>query len=83
MSNLQKRCGNLFYSQVGRNKSSLPELNKDTLVYSQAEGAGSSRQAIEYDYNNKGNEKQVKEIVSNMESELVFSLQQCDSENGK
>ena len=40
MSNLQKRCGNLFYSQVGRDKSSLPELNKDSLVYGQAEGQG-------------------------------------------
>ena len=81
MSNLQKRCVNLFCSQVGRDKSFLPELNKDTLQSSR--GAGSSRQATEYDYDNKGNEKQVKEIISNMESELVFSLQQCDSENGK
>ena len=82
MSNLQKRCVNLLLqSQVGRDKSFLPELNKDTLQSSR--GAGSSRQATEYDYDNKGNEKQVKEIISNMDSELVFSLQQCDSENGK
>ena len=42
--------------------------------------AGSSRQAIEYDFNNKSSEKQVKETVSNMESELAFSLQQDDKE---
>ena len=40
MSNLQKRCVNLFYSQVSRDKPSLQELNKGTLVYSQAEGQG-------------------------------------------
>ena len=43
--------------------------------------AGSSRQAIEYDYNNKSNEKQVKETVSNMESELDFSLQHPHKSN--
>ena len=43
--------------------------------------AGSSRQAIEYDYNNKRNEKQVKETVSNMESELDFSLQHPHKSN--
>ena len=32
-----KRCVNLFYSQVGWDKLSLHELNKGTLVYSQAE----------------------------------------------
>jgi len=36
-------------------------------------GAGSSRQAIECDYNNKSNKKQVKHTVSNMESELASS----------
>ena len=41
MSSLQKECVNLFYSQVGRDKLSLPELKKGTLVYSQAEGQGS------------------------------------------
>jgi len=40
MSSLWKRCVNLCYSQVGRNKLSLHELNKGTLVYSQAEGQG-------------------------------------------
>ena len=40
MSSLQKGCVNLFYSQVGRDKISLQELNKDSLVYNQAEGQG-------------------------------------------
>ena len=39
MSMLQKGCINLFYSQGG-DKQSLQELNKGTLVYSQAEGQG-------------------------------------------
>ena len=39
MSMLQKGCINLFYSQ-GRDKQSLQELNKSTLVYNQAEGQG-------------------------------------------
>ena len=41
MSSLQKGCVYLFYSQVGRDKLSLHELNKSTSVYSQAEGQGS------------------------------------------
>ena len=40
MPSLRKGCINLFYSQVGRDKISLRELNKSTLVYSQAEGQG-------------------------------------------
>ena len=40
MSSLQKGCDSLFYSQVGRGKLSLHELNKGTLVYSQAKGQG-------------------------------------------
>ena len=40
ISSLQKRCVNIFDSQVGRDKPSLHELNKDILVYSQAEGQG-------------------------------------------
>ena len=40
MSSLQKECVNLFYSQVGRDKLSLYQLNKGTLVYSRAEGQG-------------------------------------------
>ena len=39
-SSLQKGCVSLLYSQVGRDKLSLRELNKGTLVYSQAEGQG-------------------------------------------
>ena len=35
--------------------------------------------AIKYNYSNKRNGKQVKETVSNMESELDFSLQQNHS----
>ena len=40
MSSLQKRRVNPFYSQVGRNKLFLHELNKGTLVYCQTEGQG-------------------------------------------
>ena len=40
MPSLWKGYVNLFYSQVGRDKLSLQELNKGTLVYSQAEGQG-------------------------------------------
>ena len=65
------------HSQVGRKKLSFYELNKGTLVCSGAEGRGPLAQAIKYDYNNKSNEKQVKETVSNMESELASFLQQC------
>ena len=41
MSRLQKGCIHLFYSQVGRNKLSIQELSKGTLVYSQADRQGS------------------------------------------
>ena len=37
-----KGCVNLFYSQVGRDKPSLHELNRGTLVHSQEEGWGPS-----------------------------------------
>ena len=40
MASLWKGCVNLLCSQVGRDKLSLQELNKGTLVYSQAEGQG-------------------------------------------
>ena len=53
MSSLWKGCVSLFYSQVGWNKLSLYELNKDTLLYNQAEGQGPLWQASKYDYNNK------------------------------
>ena len=39
-ASLGKGCVHLFYSQVGRDKLSLPQLNKGILVYSQAEGQG-------------------------------------------
>ena len=39
MSSLQKGRVYLFYSQVGRDKLSFPQLNKGILVY-QAEGQG-------------------------------------------
>ena len=64
------------YSEVGRVRLSLYKLNTGTLVYSQAEGQEPLRQAIMYDYDNKNNTSQVKETVSNMESELASSLQQ-------
>ena len=38
MPRLQKGCVNLFYSQVKRDKLSLFEQNKETLVFSQAKG---------------------------------------------
>ena len=40
MVSLCKGFVNCFYLQVGRDKLSLPELKKGTLVYSQAEGQG-------------------------------------------
>ena len=40
MASLRKVCVNLVYSQMGRDKLSLQELNKGTLVYSQAKGQG-------------------------------------------
>ena len=57
MSRLQKGCIHLFYSQVGRNKLSIQELSKGTLVYSQAEEQGPLNQAIMYDCNNKSKSK--------------------------
>ena len=53
---------------MDRVRLSFYELNRH---FSQAEGQGPLRQAIMYDYNNKSNERQVKEIVFNMESELA------------
>ena len=45
------------------------------MNWADKEGQGLLRQAIMYDCNNKSNKMQVKETVSNMESELA-SLQQ-------
>ena len=41
MASLQKGCVNLFYSQVGRDKLSLQELNKGTLQSSKGAGLSS------------------------------------------
>ena len=41
MTSLQKVCVNLFYSQVGRDKLSLQELNKGTLQSSKGAGLSS------------------------------------------
>ena len=60
MTSLWKECVNQFYSEAGRVRLSFYDLNKGTLVYSQAEGQDALRQAILSDYNNKSNEKQVK-----------------------
>ena len=80
MASLLKGCVNLFCSQVGRDKLSLFELNKGTLVYNQAERHGPLRQAIKYDYNNKSNKKQVKETVSHVESKLASP---CNNRRGR
>ena len=55
MSSFQKGCVHLFYSQEGRDKLSLSWAK--ALQFTVKQRAGSSRQAIEYDYNNK-NKKQ-------------------------
>ena len=60
---LWKGCVTPFYSQLSRDKLSLYELNKGTLVYSETEGQGPLREAIKYDYNNNSNEKKVTETV--------------------
>ena len=49
-------CVSLFYSQVGRDKLSLHKPDKGFSLQS-SRGAGSSRQAIEYNYNNKSKSK--------------------------
>ena len=64
------------FSQVGRVRLSLSELNKGIVVYCQAEGQGPLRQAIIYDCNNKSNEKQVKETVS-MCSQVWLPVPTC------
>ena len=56
MFSLQKGCVNLFYSQVTRTNSLSMSWTK-ALQFTVKQRAGSSRQAIEYDYNNK-NKKQ-------------------------
>ena len=77
-----KGCVNL--SPINRwvgtkvNKGTLqPSSYLITLKKKKKKGGGtkSSRQAIKYDYNSKNKEKQVKETVSNIDSELASSLQ--------
>ena len=88
MASPWKGCVNLFCSQVGRDKLSLHELNKGTLVYSQAEAQGppgkpwsvNNNKPWSIDYNNKSKKKSKSTKVSNMESELASSLQHfCSS----
>ena len=47
---------------MGKVRLFLSELNKGTLVYSQAEGQSPLKQAIIDHYNNKSNEKQAKQF---------------------
>ena len=72
ITSLWKGCVNLFYSQLGRDKFSSPGAEQRHFGLQSSRGAGSSRQAIEYDYNSKSKSKKT---VSNMESELASSLQ--------
>ena len=51
-------------------------MSRTKTLYSQAEGQGPLKQAIIYDYNNKNNEKQAKETILDVKSELASSLQQ-------
>ena len=51
-------------------------MSRIKTLYSQTEGQGPLKQAIIYDYNNKNNEKQAKETILDMKSELASSLQQ-------
>ena len=76
MASLWKGCVNLFYSWMSRNKLSLQELNKGTLVYCQAEGQSPPGKPLSMIIITRATEKQIKETVSNMESELASSLQQ-------
>ena len=55
MSSFQKGCVHLFYSQEGRDKLSLSWAK--ALQFTVKHRAEFSRQAIEYDYNNKNKSK--------------------------
>ena len=58
-ASLWKGCVNLFLLVqlfTGGHSQIIYELNKGTLVYSQAEGQGPLRQALMYDCNNKSSE---------------------------
>ena len=57
----------------GQGQTISPSAEQRHFSLQSSRGAGYSRQAIKYDYN-KSKEKQVKQTVSNMESELASSL---------
>ena len=58
---------------MGRVRFSLFEVNKGTLVYSQApEGQNPLKQAIRCDSNNKSNEKQVQEFPTWSQNRLLL-----------
>ena len=61
ITSLWKGCVNLFYSQLGRDKFSSPGAEQRHFGLQSSRGAGPSKQANEKNYNNKSNEKQVKE----------------------
>ena len=70
VSRLQKGCVHLFYSQVGRDKLSLQEVNKGTLVYSLADKQGSSGKPLSMIIIIKASQRN----SFQMESELISSL---------
>ena len=74
ITSLWKGGVNLFYSQVGRDKL-FSELNKGTLVYSQAEGQDPPSKPLSIIIIIKAMKSKSKK-VSNMESELASFLQQ-------
>ena len=61
---------------MGKVRLSLSELNKDTLVYSQAEGQSPLKQAIMDHYNNKSDEKQAKQFPTWSQNWLLL----CNTE---
>ena len=75
ITSLWKGGVNLFYSQVGRDKLSLQERNKGTLVYSQAEGQDPPSKPLNIIIIIKAMKSKSKKVC-NMESELASFLQQ-------
>ena len=61
---------------MGKVRLSLSELNKDTLIYSQAEGQNPLKQAIMDHYNNKSDEKQAKQFPTWSQNWLLL----CNTE---
>ena len=74
ITSLWKGGVNLFYSQVGRDKL-FSELNKGTLVYSQAEGQDPPSKPLSIIIIIKAMKSKSKKVC-NMESELASFLQQ-------